>query len=334
MPIRYKETEYMYSSARLRSMETILVDKEMLFRITEADTVRTAAGMLSECGFDVKYREDGTFLREKTLTRRLESAYAAVCDMECRDAVRFMQYRYDCNNLKVLLKCGADKEKAGEMLLPLGSVGIQDTQKAFADRDYSCFPHNMANAVREAEESLLSTSSVQGVDFIMDRACFADMKEAAEQSGIELAVSLVRIMADLANVQSVLRLFKMKRENTARGLLEASYLLGGGISNSELLDALDGGEDELCAVLRRNNYDKLALEAESGAPLWKIEKSADDIIINEARRAKFLPFGAEVAIGYINAVEYEVKNLRIIFAAKNAGLDGAAIRERLRESYV
>ena len=61
---------------------------------------------------------------------------------------------------------------------------------------------------------------------------------------------------------------------------------------------------------------------------------ADDLWMELVRKAKYIPFGAEVLIGYAVAIEYEVKNIRIILAAKDAGIAPDGIRERLRKSYV
>ena len=76
-----------------------------------------------------------------------------------------------------------------------------------------------------------------------------------------------------------------------------------------------------------------ALLAENGE-LWALEKWSDDYWMELAREAKFIPFGAEVLIGYAVALEYEIKNIRILLAGKDAELPSDVIRERLRKSYV
>ena len=56
------------------------------------------------------------------------------------------------------------------------------------------------------------------------------------------------------------------------------------------------------------------------------------LVLNDPSRSfPALVFGAEIAIGYIVALEYEVKNIRIILAGKDAGLSPEVIRERLRD---
>ena len=52
------------------------------------------------------------------------------------------------------------------------------------------------------------------------------------------------------------------------------------------------------------------------------------------REGARVSFGAEVPAGYLVGVETSVKNIRIILAAKDAGLSSDVLRERIRESYV
>ena len=54
----------------------------------------------------------------------------------------------------------------------------------------------------------------------------------------------------------------------------------------------------------------------------------------KGRPAERVPFGEETVIAYLYAKEAEFTAIRTIFASRRAGLDGPAIRERLRESYV
>ena len=52
------------------------------------------------------------------------------------------------------------------------------------------------------------------------------------------------------------------------------------------------------------------------------------------RETKFIPVGLEVMVSFLLAHEYEVKNLRIVLAGKEAGIASETIRERIRDSYV
>lgn len=329
----YNATEYMYSSARIRALETRIAGKEQIARLADADSAETVQSSLGDFGFETVLTADGRVNREETLLTVLRDGFAELEGMECADAVGFLKYQYDCNNIKSLIKCEAAGISSENMLLPLGTVSIEDTKKAFRDKDYTVFTDNMATAIAEAEEAFAATGNPQKVDFIIDRAAFADMLACARRSGVPLGERLAVTKIDLVNAMMTARLIRMRLGAQAAAVFDEVYIEGGSLDKETLAGALTG-EDKLAKALAYGNCSELAELISAGAELGALEKAADDIWCRVAREARYVPFGAEVAIGYIFALEYEVKNIRIILAGKEAGLSSDMIRERLRESYV
>ena len=71
-----------------------------------------------------------------------------------------------------------------------------------------------------------------------------------------------------------------------------------------------------------------------GGSLTEFEKLCDDAVLLTAGKARRVPFGVEVAIGYVAAREAELTAVRIVMSGLMAGIPAGTIRERLRESYV
>lgn len=329
----YNATEYMYSSARIRSMETRIATAEQIARLAEAENADAVLNALGEYGFEAVYA-NGKLSREDTLLGVLKRGFRDVGEMECGEAVHFLKYQYDCNNIKALIKCGAAGISPDGMLLPLGSIDIEDVKKAYLEKDYSVFPDNMALAIAEAESAFAATANPQKVDFIIDRATFADMLKSAKDSGVPLAQRLVTVKIDLVNIMIAIRLIRMRLGAQAEALLDEAYVDGGSLDRESLCEAVTAGEDGLSELLAYSSYSTLAEHISAGATLGRLEKAADDMWVAVAKEARYAPFGAEVAIGYIFALEYEVKNIRIVLAGKEAGLSSDIIRERMRECYV
>jgi V/A-type H+-transporting ATPase subunit C len=127
----------------------------------------------------------------------------------------------------------------------------------------------------------------------------------------------------------------MKRGEYGEVFLRSALLAGGDMDAESLALAYRGGEEELTSLVYKSRYSKFAeAVAKADKSLSAIEKCSDDYFMSRVRETKWLPFGAPVLAAYLVAVEYEVKNIRIILAAKDAGLSGDVIFERLRESYV
>ncbi len=61
-----------------------------------------------------------------------------------------------------------------------------------------------------------------------------------------------------------------------------------------------------------------------------LETRADNLYLAAAKKSAAVAYGPEVAAAFLLRREFEVKNIRFLLFAKRAGLDSAAIRERLR----
>lgn len=337
MAEKYKNTDYLYASARIRALEGRLVGRERLERMIEARSSAEILASLGEFGFElVREGSDGsgTILREPTLATALTSAYAELDGMSGESRViDFLRYPIDANNIKAQIKCFSRGVDADALMIDgVGTLGTEAVKTAFAEKNYSAFPPQMAKTVALAEEQFAKTRNPQTVDLLLDRACYADMLSAAEQSGVALAVRLMKTKIDLQNLITCVRLIRMALGAGGEALLAEAYLEGGTVELSLLREALPEGEAWLSERLLYSGYASLLSEEHSS--LGQIEVRADDLYMEIAREAKYAPFGAEVLIGYAIAMEYAVKNIRIILAAKDAGIAPDGIRERLRKSYV
>ncbi len=340
MAQKYRDTDYLYGSARVRAMEGRLLTREKTEHMLEARSAGEILAMLPDLGFTLRYAgEDKTseLLREETLLTVLADGYRELDRMDGdRGLSDFLRYPYDCNNIKAAIKCafrGIDPD--GMMFDGIGTLSKAEVKTAFAEKRYEAFPPEMAQAIPEAEESFAKTGNPQKVDLILDRACFADMLCAAQDTGVSYAIDLVQTRIDLVNLVSCLRLIRMRTGAAAEAFLEEVFLEGGTMPLSFFEEALADGEAVLSERLLSTPCSSLASLLEGGqTPLNVIEKRVDDLWLEKAGKSKYAPFGAEVLLGYAIALEYEVKNIRILLAGKDAGLAPDVIRERLRKSYV
>ena len=335
MATKRNETEYMYASARIRFMENRIASGERLSHLADAESSDNIVSVLPDLGFDVIHDEKGELCREETLSTVLRQGYSEIEKMDCdTEFLKFLRYPYDCHNIKSLIKCFARGIDAKDMMIPLGSVEISELEKAFSSKKYSCLPSNMAKAAKEAEEAFGATANPQKVDLILDKACYADMLDNADTCGVALAGKLVRAKIDLTNIISFVRLSMMKLGDSAPLLLAEALIEGGRLDTSFFKERFSAGVSKLSESLEFTDYSSICQYLSGNISLGELERAADSLWLKTAKEAKFVPFGAEVLIGYLAALEFEVKNIRILLAGKDAGLSAEVIRERLRESYV
>lgn len=323
-----KETEYLYASARVRAAENRLIGADKLeSAISSKGTNETEALINSLEG-----RGDGD-----KLGAALSAAYAFIAEISPDENISaFLRYSYDCNNIKAAIKCHFRAIDCDEMLFSFGSVSIEKIKKMPVEGDFSALPEHMAKAAEEAFESYAKTKNPQLIDIILDKACFADMIEAAKASGEAFALRLAQEKIDLVNIMMCIRTIRMGNKFAERSVLKDSLIAGGELEIKELFDFSESGEAKIAELLRDTKYAPLAerLGENEKASLAELECECDNFYMKTVKSTKFLPFGAPILCSYLIASEYQVKNLRIILAGKLAGLSPEKLRQRVRISYV
>ena len=320
MPQRYDPTAYLYASARVRALENRLTSREQWSRMAELHTPEEILTAYADKGEN----------RESVAEDKLRAAIATVRESVPDPALTlFLQYPYDCNNVKALEKCRIRGLDPADLLIDLGSIPAKTLLTVSENELLTLLPAHMAAALPEARAAYDKTADPQEIDFILDRAVFADMREAA--APFPFAAALVEARAELTDLLICTRLVRMQSGALGRSMLERAVLPCARFSTEALLAFYDGGEEALIGGISDTPYAKI-FDKETSLAL--LEKRADDYLMQLARAARSSTFGAEVPIAYLLALESEGKNLRILLAGKRAGLDGATLRARMREHYV
>ena len=332
MSKKRKDTDYLCLSAQIRSMERNLLDRVRMERMLDAPAVAEAARILTEVGYEAFDPASDTDLNRALLQRRLdlfERLYRYAPEPEIIDVFKL---KYDYHNLKAVIKSrGSD---VSHLLVDAGRVKAADLQRRYRETGgWDFLPDALARAAKEGQRVLAETGDPQRSDALLDRAYFAEMLDMAQNTKCEYLVDYVRATIDAANLRSVIRTLRMGR---TPAFLKEFLFPGGTVSLDACLKAAVNGEVEQAyqatSLRRAAQAGKEAVE--TGSSLTAFEKLCDDAVMAQAGRARRIPFGVEVVIGFVAAREAEVNNVRIIMSGRMAGIPADTIRERLRESYV
>ena len=331
MPKKLKDTDYLSISARVRAMENGLLTRERMERMLEARSVEEAAKVLAECGYGEMNSFTPAALDER-LSEARDAVYqdlqGAVPDPNVIDVFRI---KYDYHNAKVLLKAAAVGRDPGPLLLDAGRYPAGQLREDVERGDLDRYSETFRQAVAAARETLASSGDPQAADFILDRAYYAEMLQAAQASGSSFLEGYVRLSIDNANLRALVRSLRMGK---GPDFLKRALLSGGNVPPDRLLTA---GGGELPALFARTPLEEAAqagAEALGGGPLTQFERLCDNALTAYLSQARRVPFGEHPLIGYLYAKENELTAIRVILTGRLAGLDTETIRERLRESYV
>ena len=327
--------DYLYDSARVRSLEKALIGREGIEQLLGARDVGELILRLNEMGVASVTDADGHFLREEMLLQILRNAYGELHEAIAENAeLALWLYPYDCNNVKAAIKGFFRKIDPRSMMFDFGTVGIDAVIRMVEEATFTTLPSAMREAAVQAMATYAKQRDPQRIDLLLDRACYADMLAAAKNS--PFAFDVVTMKIDMTNLLTLVRILRMRSGEAGRMLLCDALIEGGTLSAQSLLFLYDEGEEAVWQTLSRNErYERLAQSINATAcSLTDVERCIDNFLMDRVREAKWIASGAEVLIGFLLAHEYDVKNLRILFASKQAGLPVQTIRERIRESYV
>ncbi len=328
-----KDTDYLYASARLRSLERGLLSRERMERMCDAKSIEDAAKVLSECNYG-DFSPSSLADVESVLARERNASFELVGSMAPdKKLVDVFRVKYDYHNLKTILK----GEQAGEaysfLLIPCGTVPVSLLTEMMREVSYGGMSKVMHRAVEEAKDVLGRTSDPQLSDFILDRACYEEMLSLATATGSQFLSGYVKLLVDAVNLRSAIRI---KRMGKSFDFLRSCLIPGGNVDIARL--SVDLTPDLVESIYHSG---PLAVAAVAGAAalrgeasLANVDLKCDDAVTAYLKGAKYVAFGEQSLVAYLAAKESEFTAVRTIMAGRFAGLAPEMIRERLREAYV
>ena len=331
MAKKIKDTDYLGLSARIRAMETRLLNRERMERLLEARSDEEAGKLLQECGYpemDPRRPEEMDAALSQVRREALEDLADSAPDSRFIETFRL---KYDYHNAKALLKADAMGTDPASMLLDLGRISVEDLREAVREGSLENLPGKLGQAWAEAKEVLETTRDPQLADMILDNWSYKDLFALAEETGSPFLTGYVRIQVDAANLRSLVRTARMGK---SADFLKLALFQGGEVDPEDILrvsaSAMSGMEQVYGPTPLGAAAECGAEALKTGASLTEFERLCDDAVSEYLSAAQFVPFGEAPLVGYLAARETEYTNLRIVLLGRGAGLDAEVIRSRLR----
>ncbi|MGQ9778522.1 MAG: V-type ATPase subunit [Bacillota bacterium] len=319
MPERY----YGFAVGRIRVLETRLLDRAKLERLAEAADLAEALAQLGET-------EYGPLVAAGLAPTEIAAAeLARVRDLVLRLAegapeVDFLLWRWDLQNLKVLLRGEVDRVGLNR----LGRYRPEEISTWFAKND-PALPAFFAEARRSGQEVLARTGDPQMMDAVLDRLYY-DYGSKFWPGRSELLAAYWTARIDLFNLKSFVR---AKKLGLAPERLRQLLLPGGRVAVEVFLAHLADGWDEVAAWWVNTPYSAILAAGGDPADLPALERAVDNFLLERIKPAKAVPLGLEPVLGYYLAKEHETRLVNLILAAKAARVSPARLKERLRHVY-
>ncbi len=312
------QASYPYAVGRVRAMENGMLDTAKLKRIATAE-LDEAMRILADSGYGDASQGDMEKLIKARLVETRKLVWAITPNAEITS---LFLLPLDAHNLKVLLKARFLGVETDGMLEEGGVFPLETLKKCVAEKNYYALPETLKKGLEELERQALRQVSPRQISAAVDTAIFSYIEAVIEEEGSDYAREYFSAMADLTNVRTFIR---------ARGLGWDAEMLApllvpcGDIGQEHFIASLYAPNEQLVFRLNRGRHAAVivnALEeymAKNSAVV--LEKRMNTALMAVIKMAKNDIFGLGPIVGYLMGREAEARALRLIFAAKRAGVE-------------
>ncbi|MCI8609826.1 MAG: V-type ATP synthase subunit C [Firmicutes bacterium] len=334
--MKHGQEQYEFPCAVIRGNEKTLLSRTDLIRVIESKQFQSAIGILAEFGYgDGKElespREFENLLRQEQ--RRVKELVFSI--LPEKESLAMLLYPADYHNVKALLKAEFLGIDPSPYLTEAGTVTAEKMSQMIKERNYMFLSLPMKYAVQEAVDLFSKGRDPQEIDIVLDRACYKDMLEAAAETEDDFLIGYVRLLIDILNLTTFVRLRQMGKGWT---FFQKVFLVGGTIDERVFTSGYEEPYQQFADRLAP--YGMREILADGGAVVKEtgkytlLEKLCDDKKIQYLRDAKYVTAGLEPLLAFYGAKESEIKNLRMVLTGKISGTSEEIMKERLRETYV
>lgn len=337
--MQYNKEDYIFASSCIRGKERFLLESKDITKMISAKSQQEAIRIIAEFGYATEDVSKGSesSLVDAMLSEELTKTYAEVVSLLYdKHALDTLLLVYDYHNIKVLIKGEMADTNPGDSLVDIGTIARESLSQMIKDRDFITMSFIMKTAIHEALESFAKTKDPQKIDFVLDKACYLEMKAKARETGATFLQDYVSLLIDTINIKTFARIREMKADWVA---FNNVFLPGGKISESIFIQGFDEDYAHFAEKLKpyhtfEDVMTKGGLKLVETGRFTELERLCDNAIMEFVTKAKGVSYGIEIPVAYLIAKEGEIRLIRIILAGIEQGLSADQLTARIRRTYV
>jgi len=322
-----QNTQYAFSVSSIRVKESALFGQTEMEQLLAIPTYAAALSFLSEHGWDVPAGRPET---NQILRRELLRTWDFLCEIAPDISILYpLILRKDYHNLKAGIKSSLSGFDVNTYFMYPSTLSHELLIDAVTQRQFDILPAPFAAVGEEAYDALVRTSDGQLADILIDCTALTDILARSKATRNKLIIDLAELYCAAANMKTAIRAARTEKneEFLQRALSEC-----GTLEKDRLISEASRGFEPLMAYLATTVYAAgAALVSESPSAF---EKWCDDEAMALLDRTRYEFFGPEPLIAYYYSKEAEIKNVRILLAAKENHIPADKVRQRLRRLYV
>ncbi|MBR3056498.1 MAG: V-type ATPase subunit [Clostridiales bacterium] len=322
-------SKYAYSVSGAHVYEKSFFTKSDMDKLLTALSYDAVVTMLADRGWPMP---DDTRDSGKILDNEMKRAWSWVKESAPDPNIfSVLILRNDYHNLKAGIKCLLSDFDVDSHFVTPSNIDPQLMKEAIETHDFGKLPEPFSSLGPEVYDLLVRTGDGQLADIDIDRKCLDEISKAAKATGVDLLKEEMEIYTATTNIKTAFRAIKTGKD---ADFLERALSNGCTTVSKEKLVACANSEkkmEDLLSYLDSTPYSS-GTKYLSSSPA-DFEKWVDDKMISLLLPTRHSPLGPEPLIGFYLGKEAEVRNVRIIMAAKQNDLPLDVVAKRLRRLY-
>ena len=331
------EKLYLDIIPKIRVYEKRLIDNVKFNRMLDLENIDEVFKFLLETVYGENISDDiNIYNYEQVLSLEFGRLFKSLKDIfDNKELINIFLKKYKYNNIKLMLKAKLLNVDLGDILFNIEDFDNEFIYTAIKTENYSSLPDEIGDLVKKTLKDFEENKDPQRIDILIDKIMFGELLKESKNISSDFLTKYIQILIDVFNVKT---LFRIKNLNLNRALFDDVIVSGGNIALSNLKMIFSEPKENILNRFSMTNmykYIKEGLENYvNNDDLNILDKELDDYLMEYLKNAKIITTGLAPIIGYINAKENEIKNIRIVLVGKINNVDSDSIKRRLRKNYV
>ncbi|MBN1775825.1 MAG: V-type ATPase subunit [Clostridiales bacterium] len=321
------ETRYAYAVTAVRVRQMKSLEQSDLDRMVAAPSFASALAVLEAKGWPIP---DGIADTNAILARELLNAWNYLVEVS-PDPSLFHPFilKNDFHNLKAGIKSVLSDYEADTYFVYPCSLSAETLKKAIDDKQFGLLPEPFSSLGAEMYDILVHTGDGQLSDILADRIALDETLTCARRTEDPLIIELTEFFCAVTHIKTA---FRAARIGKSSEFIDRAIGTCDTLNRAEMIECTSEGVRPLLDYLETTEYRDGALILSSSAS--EFERWCDDKTMTMLENVRYIALGTAPLVAFWLGKEAEIRNVRIVLAAKQAGLTPTEIRARLRRLYV
>lgn len=321
---------YAFATARVRALETQMLSDADLADMVNAPDFESAAALLDSTEYALTEGAKTVEDMEEMLRKRRSELRKLFADLMVDEALaEAVRARDDFANMRLAVRRTVTDKPIGKDYSDDGNVPAERFEEIFEQESYAALPEHMQEAVEAAVLAYYENKDIRQIDHAIDRVHTAYRLRLAERLKSVFLLEYFRMLIDLSNIRTMLRL--KFRESEERDV----FLEGGYVETALLKHCLDVGYEMMGAMFAATPYGRVVEEGvaylQANGSFSKLEQGCDEHVLGYLKSTNVITAGPQPVMAYLLMKENEIRTVRLILTAKKNQLDTSLISARVRE---